>query len=70
MTDKTVDFDLDGEMVPVKRAKVFGLIYHVAEQEPPEPLVLDHRRRRIALGGAVPVDGRTTCSGPPSPAAA
>ena len=38
VTDKTVEFDLDGEVVPVKRAKVFGLIYHAAEQEPSEPL--------------------------------
>ncbi len=38
VTGKTVDLDLDGEMIPVKRAKVFGLIYRVAEREPSEPL--------------------------------
>ena len=38
VTDKTVEFDLDGEVVPVPRTKVFGLIYHAADQERAEPL--------------------------------
>ncbi len=36
--DKTVDFELDGELVPVKRPKVFGLIYRGADEEQAEPL--------------------------------
>ena len=39
VTDKTVEFEMDGDVVPVKRPNVFGLIYqHPAEQEPSEPL--------------------------------
>jgi hypothetical protein len=28
VTDDVVEFDLDGELVPVKRTKAFGLVYH------------------------------------------
>jgi hypothetical protein len=39
VTDETVEFELDGEKVPVKRAKVFGLVYRrPAGRELPEPV--------------------------------
>lgn len=35
--DKTVQFELDGEVVPIKRTKVFGIAYyHAANRELPE----------------------------------
>jgi len=33
VTDKMVQFELDGEAIPVKRAKVFGLVYYRAAQQ-------------------------------------
>jgi hypothetical protein len=39
VTDKTVEFELGGEVIPVKRAKVFGLIYYHAAQRPLPPAV-------------------------------
>ena len=39
MDEKTADFDLDGEKIPVKRAKIFGLIYyHAAKGDLPASL--------------------------------
>ena len=36
VTEEAVRFDLDGEMLPVKRSKVYGLVYrHGAEPELP-----------------------------------
>ncbi len=32
VTDKQVQFDLDGEMMNVKRAKIYGLVFHHAQQ--------------------------------------
>jgi hypothetical protein len=38
VTDRTVQFELDGDVLPVKREKVFGLAYHqAAGRELPEP---------------------------------
>ena len=54
VTDKQVQFDLDGEMMNVKRAKIYGLVFHHAQQsEHSEGLYADHRRRRLALVGGV-----------------
>lgn len=39
MGEKTADFELDGEKIPVKRGKIFGVIYyHAAKGEPPAAL--------------------------------
>lgn len=39
VSDEVVDFVLDGERVPAKRAKVYGLVFHhPAGQKPAEPL--------------------------------
>ncbi len=38
VTARTVAFDLDGEVVPVNRGKVFGLIYHAAAGPAAEPV--------------------------------
>ena len=38
VTARTVAFDLDGEVVAVKRGKVFGLIYHAAAGPEAEPV--------------------------------
>jgi hypothetical protein len=63
VTDKQVQFDLDGEVVPVKRGKLFGLVYyHAAESEQPEATssVLDAAGSRwsgrsLALSGALEI---------------
>ncbi|MGA2030854.1 MAG: NPCBM/NEW2 domain-containing protein [Thermoguttaceae bacterium] len=34
VTDKAVDFDLEGEAVAVKRSKIYGLIYYHADEGP------------------------------------
>jgi hypothetical protein len=52
VTEKTVAFDLDGEVVPVKRSKVFGLIYHAAaggEQSEPVCWLTDGGGSRWAV---------------------
>ena len=39
VAEDTVQFELDGELLPVKREKVYGLVYHqVAGRELPQPL--------------------------------
>jgi hypothetical protein len=38
VTDKVVQFELDGEVAAVKRPRVFGLICHATDEEPAEPL--------------------------------
>ncbi|MFZ5828730.1 MAG: NPCBM/NEW2 domain-containing protein [Planctomycetota bacterium] len=39
VTDTAVEFDLDGEKIPVKRTKVFGLIYYHATRDDLPPTV-------------------------------
>jgi hypothetical protein len=39
VSDETVEFELDGERVPVRRSKVFGLVYHhPSGRQLPEPI--------------------------------
>ena len=35
VTDQTVDFDLDGEMLPIKRSKVYGFVYRHGSTDAP-----------------------------------
>jgi len=59
VTDEAVEFELDGERLPVRRSKVFGLVYHhVSGRELPEPIgVLQDRSgstwtlQTVALAG-------------------
>ena len=39
VTEETVGFNLDGELLPVKRAKVFGFVYHHGAADEPPPAV-------------------------------
>jgi hypothetical protein len=45
VNDKTVDFEVDGEVIPVKRARVFGVVYYRAAG------------RQLPAASAVVVDG-------------
>jgi len=59
VTDQTVEFELEGEKLPVRRSKVFGLVvHHASGRELPEAMgVLDDRSgstwtlRSVALAG-------------------
>ena len=59
VTEDAVSFDLDGEVLPVKRSKVFGFAYHHrAEDRVAAGRVPHHRRRRLAVVGAIGHAGR------------
>jgi hypothetical protein len=59
VTDQTVEFELEGEKVPVRRSKVFGLVvHHASGRELPEAMGVLHDRsgstwtlRSLALAG-------------------
>ena len=52
VTEDAVRFDLDGEVLPVKRSKVYGFAYrHGARGGTAAGRLPDHRRRRLAVVG-------------------
>ena len=54
VTADVVRFDLDGEVLPVKRSKVFGFVYrHGARGGAAAGRLPDHRLRRLAVVGAI-----------------